>query len=53
MNCPNDFSLSIKDLDGDLVQCRYARPEQGECQNCTQYSFIELDEVSLTFKFQC
>lgn len=51
MNCPHDFSLSVKDLDGDQVRCRYARPEQGECLNCPQYSFIELDEVSLTSTF--
>ncbi|XP_067351830.1 uncharacterized protein [Channa argus] len=51
VNCPHDFSLSVKDLDGDRVRCRFALPEQGECQNCTQYPFIELDKEKCLLTF--
>lgn len=47
MNCPHHFPLSVKDLDGDKVQCRFARAEQGECVDCTEHSFIQLEKVSL------
>ncbi|XP_031704178.1 mucin-5AC-like [Anarrhichthys ocellatus] len=43
-NCPHHFQLSVKDLDGDRVTCRFARPDEEECLNCTQHSFIELNE---------
>ncbi|XP_071345352.1 uncharacterized protein [Trachinotus anak] len=51
VNCPHHFHLSVKDLDGDKVQCRFARPDQGECLNCTQHSFIELDEEKCMLTF--
>lgn len=47
MNCPRDFPLSVKDLDGDKVQCRLASAELGECVDCTGHSFIQLEKVSL------
>ena len=46
VNCPHHFHLSVKDMDGDRVRCRFARPEEGECVNCTKHDFIELNEVS-------
>ncbi|KAM7015021.1 uncharacterized protein LKV04_013324 [Tautogolabrus adspersus] len=51
VNCPHHIHLSVKDLDGDKVQCRFARQEQGECLNCPQHSFIELDEGRCMLKF--
>ncbi|XP_069021854.1 uncharacterized protein [Embiotoca jacksoni] len=51
VNCPRHFYLSVKDLDGDKVQCRFARPEQGECVSCTRHSFIELDEEKCMLSF--
>ncbi|XP_054627957.1 uncharacterized protein LOC129179125 [Dunckerocampus dactyliophorus] len=50
-NCPHHFPLSVKDLDGDKVRCRFAMEERGECVNCTPHSFIELyeDACKLTF----
>ncbi|KAM3625279.1 uncharacterized protein V6R79_009556 [Siganus canaliculatus] len=44
VNCPHHVHLSVKDLDGDKVKCRFARADQGECASCDQHSFIELDE---------
>ncbi|KAM7405800.1 hypothetical protein PAMP_000227 [Pampus punctatissimus] len=51
VNCPHHFHLSVKDLDGDNVQCRFASADQGECRSCPQHSFIELDgeKCQLTF----
>ncbi|XP_077476192.1 uncharacterized protein LOC144089151 [Stigmatopora argus] len=51
MNCPHHIHLSIKDLDGDKVRCRFAEEKQGECLNCSPHSFIELNEdlCMLTF----
>lgn len=46
MNCPHDFPLSVKDLDSDKVQCRFASAELGECVDCALHSFIELQKVS-------
>uniref|UniRef100_UPI0037E740CB mucin-3A-like n=1 Tax=Semicossyphus pulcher TaxID=241346 RepID=UPI0037E740CB len=51
VNCPHHFPLSVKDLDGDRVQCRFAREDLGECVNCTQHSFIELHEEKCSLKF--
>ncbi|GAA6218939.1 uncharacterized protein LOC108887828 [Lates japonicus] len=51
VNCPHHFSLSVKDLDGDKVRCRFARADQGECLSCTQHSFIELDEEKCMLTF--
>ncbi|XP_078124169.1 uncharacterized protein LOC144529066 [Sander vitreus] len=51
VNCPHDFHLSVKDLDGDRVRCRFAQPDQGECLNCIQHSFIELDEEKCMLTF--
>lgn len=50
-NCPHDFTLAMKDLDGDDVQCRFASADAGECVNCEQHSFIELDQESCTLSF--
>ncbi|XP_061595105.1 uncharacterized protein LOC133459246 [Cololabis saira] len=51
VNCPHRFQLSVKDLDGDRVQCRFAQADKGECLNCTRHSFIELDEEKCTVAF--
>ncbi|KAM8761885.1 uncharacterized protein AB9X84_006783 [Acanthopagrus schlegelii] len=51
VNCPHHFHLSVKDLDGDAIRCRFAQPSQGECLRCTQHSFIELDEEKCTLTF--
>ncbi|CAJ1049263.1 uncharacterized protein LOC117810388 [Xyrichtys novacula] len=51
VNCPHHLHLSVKDLDGDKVQCRFAREDQGECVNCPQHSFIELDEKKCVLRF--
>ncbi|XP_077375021.1 uncharacterized protein LOC144017384 [Festucalex cinctus] len=50
-NCPLHIQLSVKDLDGDRVRCRFALEEQGECLDCMPHSFIELDKdtCGLTF----
>ncbi|XP_054472390.1 mucin-2-like [Anoplopoma fimbria] len=50
-DCPQKFHLSVKDPDGDIVTCRFARPDQGECLNCTQHSFIEVDEDKCLLTF--
>lgn len=51
VNCPHHFHLSVKDLDGDRVRCRFARLELGECFFCSQHSFIELEEEKCTLTF--
>lgn len=51
VNCPHHFHLSVKDLDGDKVRCRFARPEQGECLSCPQHSFIELHQEDCMLSF--
>ncbi|XP_068431434.1 uncharacterized protein [Clinocottus analis] len=51
VNCPHHFHLSVKDLDGDRVTCRFARPDEGECLNCTQHSFIELNKEKCMLTF--
>ncbi|XP_003969857.3 uncharacterized protein [Takifugu rubripes] len=51
VNCPHHFPLSVKDLDGDKVQCRFARAQQGECVDCTQHSFIQLETEKCTLTF--
>lgn len=51
VNCPHHFHLSVKDLDGDRVTCRFARPDEGECLNCTHHSFIELEEETCMLTF--
>lgn len=52
VNCPHDIHLSVKDLDGDKVRCRFASSDKGECVSCTQHSFIELDGVSCISRVQ-
>lgn len=47
MNCSQVFPLSVKDLDGDEVQCRFASAELGECVDCAGHSFIQLQKVSV------
>lgn len=47
MNCPADFHISTKDLDGDKVRCRFARADTGECRDCFPHNFLELDEVNI------
>ncbi|CAK6973573.1 uncharacterized protein LOC118320984 [Scomber scombrus] len=51
VNCPHHFPLSVKDLDGDNVRCRFARADKGECVDCTEHSFIELNEEKCTLTF--
>ncbi|XP_045889189.1 uncharacterized protein LOC123959278 [Micropterus dolomieu] len=51
VNCPRNFYLSVKDLDGDKVRCRFASHKQGECLTCTQHSFIKLDEGKCMLTF--
>ncbi|XP_047437141.1 uncharacterized protein LOC125005668 [Mugil cephalus] len=51
VNCPHHFHLSVKDLDGDKVQCRFAREDEGECVSCPQHSFIELDKARCMLSF--
>ncbi|KAI9526324.1 hypothetical protein NQZ68_040407 [Dissostichus eleginoides] len=51
VNCPQHFSLSVKDLDTDRVSCRFARADLGECVSCTEHSFIELDNTKCKLKF--
>ncbi|CAI5644798.1 unnamed protein product [Oreochromis niloticus] len=51
VNCPHDFHLSVKDLDGDKVRCRFASSDKGECVSCTQHSFIELDGETCILSF--
>ncbi|XP_024151054.1 uncharacterized protein LOC112160632 [Oryzias melastigma] len=50
-DCPQTFQLSVKDLDGDRVQCRFAREDKGECYNCPQHSFLQLDEAKCLLTF--
>ncbi|XP_028257571.1 mucin-3A-like [Parambassis ranga] len=51
VNCPHHFYLSVKDLDGDKVQCRFAQAEQGECVSCAPHPFIELDNAKCMLTF--
>ncbi|XP_014851344.1 PREDICTED: uncharacterized protein LOC106923027 [Poecilia mexicana] len=51
VNCPADFHISTKDLDGDNVRCRFARADTGECRDCFPHNFLELDEASCTLTF--
>ncbi|XP_030614653.1 mucin-5AC-like [Archocentrus centrarchus] len=51
VNCPQPFHLSVKDLDGDKVRCRFASSDKGECVSCTQHSFIELNEEKCILSF--
>ncbi|XP_076143443.1 uncharacterized protein LOC143125657 [Alosa pseudoharengus] len=51
-NCSHDIPLSVYDLDGDRVRCRYARDDLGECYgNCPQHAFFLLDEASCTLRY--
>ncbi|XP_061830840.2 uncharacterized protein [Nerophis lumbriciformis] len=50
-NCPHHIPLSVRDLDGDKVRCRFAMEEQGECVNCSWHSFIELQQDACTLTF--
>lgn len=49
--CPHHFPLSVQDLDGDRVHCRFASEEQGECTNCQPHSFVELEQGTCTIVF--
>ncbi|XP_029964440.1 uncharacterized protein LOC115400563 [Salarias fasciatus] len=51
VNCSRLFQLTVKDPDGDKVRCRFARPNLGECRDCVQHSFIDLDEESCLLRF--
>ncbi|KAK7912836.1 hypothetical protein WMY93_013047 [Mugilogobius chulae] len=48
---PHHFHVSVRDLDGDRVHCRFAKEDQGECVNCEPHSFIELDSEKCSFSF--
>ncbi|XP_055088453.1 uncharacterized protein LOC117393841 [Periophthalmus magnuspinnatus] len=50
-NCPHHFHLSVRDLDGDKVHCRFAKEDRGECLNCTPHSFLELDQENCMLSF--
>ncbi|XP_053722497.1 uncharacterized protein LOC128759514 [Synchiropus splendidus] len=50
-NCPSYFPLTVKDLDGDKVKCRFAQADQGECLNCAPHLFIQLDEEKCVLTF--
>ncbi|XP_062253935.1 mucin-3A-like [Platichthys flesus] len=50
-DCPHHFSLSVKDLDGDRVRCRFAQADQGECVSCPRHSFIELNQEKCVVTF--
>lgn len=52
VNCPRHLPLSVKDLDGDRVQCRFASADLGECVDCTGHSFLQLEKVSLDEAWQ-
>lgn len=49
--CPHHFHVSVRDLDGDKVRCRFAKESDGECVNCEPHTFLELDQgkCSITF----
>ncbi|KAJ0001856.1 hypothetical protein NQD34_001652 [Periophthalmus magnuspinnatus] len=49
--CPHHFHLSVRDLDGDKVHCRFAKEDRGECLNCTPHSFLELDQENCMLSF--
>ncbi|XP_029935774.1 uncharacterized protein LOC115379191 [Myripristis murdjan] len=51
VNCPHHLHLSVKDLDGDEVRCRFARADRGECPGCSQHAFLELDEETCMLSF--
>ncbi|XP_069385933.1 uncharacterized protein [Paralichthys olivaceus] len=51
VDCPHHFHLSVKDLDGDRVRCRFAQTDQGECVSCPRHSFMELDEEKCMLTF--
>lgn len=49
--CPHHVPLSVKDVDGDRVRCRFAREAEGECVDCEPHSFVELDQESCSVTF--
>ncbi|XP_055010466.1 uncharacterized protein LOC110153560 [Boleophthalmus pectinirostris] len=49
--CPHHFPLSVRDVDGDKVHCRFAKEEEGECVDCTPHSFVELDPKNCMLLF--
>ncbi|XP_072320758.1 uncharacterized protein [Eucyclogobius newberryi] len=49
--CPHHFPLSVRDLDGDRVRCRFAKEDQGECVKCPAHSFVELDQEKCSLSF--
>ncbi|XP_034019909.1 uncharacterized protein LOC117504561 [Thalassophryne amazonica] len=50
-SCSKSFRLSVKDVDGDRVRCRFASRDQNECITCTQHSFLQLDEETCVLSF--
>ncbi|KAJ8252018.1 hypothetical protein COCON_G00213300 [Conger conger] len=44
VNCLQKFYLSVLDLDGDRVRCRYGDAERKECLSCFRHKFLQLDE---------
>ncbi|KAJ8391370.1 hypothetical protein AAFF_G00090000 [Aldrovandia affinis] len=51
INCFRRFYLSVRDMDGDRVQCRYGNPKLGECQSCSRLAFLQLDEVRCVLEY--
>ncbi|CAB1338999.1 unnamed protein product [Coregonus sp. 'balchen'] len=51
VNCPHHFPLTVKDLDGDTVRCRFARADLGECLDCPQHNFLKMEEESCTLLY--
>ncbi|XP_056268449.1 uncharacterized protein LOC130192463 isoform X2 [Pseudoliparis swirei] len=51
VGCSHHFQLSVMDLDGDRVTCRFAQADKGECVNCPQHAFIELNEEKCLLSF--
>ncbi|XP_052371802.1 uncharacterized protein LOC127928665 [Oncorhynchus keta] len=51
VNCPRHFPLTVKDLDGDTVLCRFAQADLGECLDCPQYNFLKMEEETCTLLY--
>ncbi|KAM9422819.1 uncharacterized protein ACWYII_020383 isoform 2-T2 [Salvelinus alpinus] len=51
VNCPHHFPLTVKDLDGDTVLCRFAQADLGECLDCPQNNFLQMEEETCTLLY--
>ncbi|KAG2462006.1 uncharacterized protein LOC120535815 [Polypterus senegalus] len=50
-NCLTVYNLNVFDPDKDVVRCRFGNQNEGECTNCSQYSFLQLDEVNCVLNY--